>query len=129
MAIGAVTMMQKLKGFLPEAVFHCRCQQLNEIARTYPISTPALYDLKDTMTSRELKRSDTVLHPASKTEDVIHMFINGCKCIKMLGVDTEIQGEFEEKVKGYLKTRWDLAGCIIDAVYNENHSTKTFHPL
>ncbi|KAJ3195663.1 hypothetical protein HDU67_004306, partial [Dinochytrium kinnereticum] len=62
------------------------------------------------------------LHPASRTEDIILIYINGFKCLQVIGFEKELYAEYMTKFKTYLKTRSDLTRSIIEAVYCQDNS-------
>ncbi|GLE11729.1 hypothetical protein PINS_up024316 [Pythium insidiosum] len=109
-----------------------RIEQLFDIIKEYPDSTPALEDLKSCLdrTQQHVELTQRfrdvlvtrLLHPGANTSAILDIYVSTIKAFRFLDPRGVLLETLSAPVKEYLKQRKDTVRCIVTSLTDEENS-------
>jgi anaphase-promoting complex subunit 2 len=119
-----------LQTLVAESIVKCRMTQLFDILRDYPDSLPAVEELSVLLRKTQLHAklleslikslSQRLLHPGASTSQIIDIYINAIKCLRLIDPSDRLLQQVAEPVRSYLRGRSDTVRCIITNLTDQN---------
>ncbi|CAO1636608.1 unnamed protein product [Parajaminaea phylloscopi] len=121
----------RLVYFLDESLLRARTYQFFDLLAGWPISTPAVSDLKAALeemdarvyVSREISKAldKRLLHPGARTRDVLQLYVSLVYAVRFIDPHGVILSRVASPIRRYLRSRSDTIAVIVSSLLGDGN--------